>query len=281
MAFEEPKSISTQRLIGSAVYSQHGNYIGMMVEVNRETAQEWSFVVQQDKLQSQPSKLRINSKAIQKIDVDCKKVYVNLESHLPHSMGIEALPLWQERLVVNRRRRKVGEVSVRKVVDVHTVEVPIRSERLVIENVADGHILAEVGLSTTHITQDKHPDGAATSADLASPVAEGHLSGFHETIRFLESVNRFPKESCRKLQIALSLQGNQPETVIQTFESVQMALEVLISTASVLAHRTSVVRLKIHVDDRQRAETYQGYLSRYAQSSLHPKHSKTAQPSHP
>lgn len=46
------------------------------------------------------------------------------------------LRLLEERLAVNRYRRKVGEVIIRKVVETHMIQVPVRREKLVVEQVS-------------------------------------------------------------------------------------------------------------------------------------------------
>lgn len=48
----------------------------------------------------------------------------------------EAVRLLEERLLVNRRKRKVGEVIVRKEIETRIVEVPVRRERLIVEQVS-------------------------------------------------------------------------------------------------------------------------------------------------
>ncbi|HEY9814313.1 MAG TPA: DUF2382 domain-containing protein [Candidatus Obscuribacterales bacterium] len=48
---------------------------------------------------------------------------------------IKPIQLLEERIVSDRQRRKVGEVIIRKVVETQIVEVPVRREKLVIEQV--------------------------------------------------------------------------------------------------------------------------------------------------
>lgn len=50
---------------------------------------------------------------------------------VPHEQA--SILLLEERLVVNRQRRKVGEVVVRKEIETQIVEVPIHREKLVVE----------------------------------------------------------------------------------------------------------------------------------------------------
>jgi hypothetical protein len=71
------------------------------------------------------------------------------DSMLSESLITEAttIPLLEERLRVKYQRRKVGEVIVRKQIETRMVSVPIRHEKLIIEQVGDiPKQLAEVRL---------------------------------------------------------------------------------------------------------------------------------------
>ncbi len=48
----------------------------------------------------------------------------------------ELIPLLEERLAVQTRRRKVGEVIVRKEIETKMIQVPVRRERLIVEQIA-------------------------------------------------------------------------------------------------------------------------------------------------
>lgn len=66
------------------------------------------------------------------------------------------IPLLAERLVVDRRRRKVGEIVVRKVVETQMVNVPVRRERLIVEQVSPEHkSLAAIDLDRGELSQDE------------------------------------------------------------------------------------------------------------------------------
>ncbi|MDJ0515162.1 MAG: DUF2382 domain-containing protein [Trichodesmium sp. MO_231.B1] len=57
----------------------------------------------------------------------------------------EKIHLLEEKLVVDRSKKKVGEVVVRKEVETKIVEVPIRQEKLVIEQVNIGEETKKLG----------------------------------------------------------------------------------------------------------------------------------------
>jgi Domain of unknown function (DUF2382) len=72
--------------------------------------------------------------------------------HQPNIVDNITIPLKEEKLIVERERRKVGEVVIRKEVETHFVQVPVKREKLVIEQVGtDDQILAEIPLSEERV----------------------------------------------------------------------------------------------------------------------------------
>lgn len=64
------------------------------------------------------------------------------------------IPLLAERLVVDRRQRKVGEVVVRKVIETQMVTVPVRREKLIVEQVSpESRPLAAIELGKGELSQ--------------------------------------------------------------------------------------------------------------------------------
>lgn len=66
----------------------------------------------------------------------------------PNIVENVTIPLKEEKLMVERERRKVGEVVIRKEVETHFVQVPVKREKLVIEQVGeDAQTITEIPLS--------------------------------------------------------------------------------------------------------------------------------------
>lgn len=64
----------------------------------------------------------------------------------------QQISLWSEKLIVNRRQKKVGEVVVRKQVETRMIQVPVREEKLIIERIGEHpEQLAEVVIGTSKI----------------------------------------------------------------------------------------------------------------------------------
>ncbi|NJR74655.1 MAG: DUF2382 domain-containing protein [Scytonema sp. CRU_2_7] len=130
--------------------------------------------------------LRLRSQRIQKIDNPTQSIFVDLEKSEIENMpeNLEAnkpggqiisdnstgqivnnqstnvaevseeniIQLLEERLVVNSSKRKVGDVIVRKEIETRMVQVPVRREKLIVEQVSPEHKqLAEIDLGQEEI----------------------------------------------------------------------------------------------------------------------------------
>jgi len=75
----------------------------------------------------------------------------------------DMIRLLEEQLIVNRSKQKVGEVVVRKEIETRVVEVPVRREKLVVEQVGkDSKPLAEIDLGKGKVT------GVSDSVEVSS-----------------------------------------------------------------------------------------------------------------
>ncbi|MEH2027910.1 YsnF/AvaK domain-containing protein [Nostoc sp.] len=137
-----------------------------------------------------PSLFRLQSQRIKQIDKPTKSVFIDLnkseieympeylEAETPgdsnsteqlannqitnnpvEPVNLEQVPeeqiirLLEERLVVESSKRKVGEVIVRKVIETRMVQVPVRREKLIVEQISPEHKqLAEIDLGQGEIT---------------------------------------------------------------------------------------------------------------------------------
>ncbi|MBN4005596.1 DUF2382 domain-containing protein [Nostoc sp. LPT] len=153
-------------------------------QANQKTA-EYS----QQLADKHPSLFRLQSQRIKQIDKPTKSVFIDLnkseieympeylESETPgdfnsteqlaknqisnspvEPVNLEQVPedqiirLIEERLVVESSKRKVGEVIVRKVIETQIVQVPVRREKLIVEQISPEHKqLAEIDLGQGEI----------------------------------------------------------------------------------------------------------------------------------
>jgi hypothetical protein len=93
------------------------------------------------------------------------------------------IPLLEERLVVDRYKRKAGEVVVRKEIETRIVEVEVRREKLIVEQVSPEYQqLAVVDLGPTQSNQ-------VNAAETAIPaMVEARFTSAQAAIEFLQAL---------------------------------------------------------------------------------------------
>jgi stress response protein YsnF len=83
----------------------------------------------------------------------------------PKTVALETVRLLEERLVAHRQRRKVGEVIVRKAIETKMIQVPLRREVLIVEQINPEHKqLAVVDLTELNGTELNGLDSLENSA---------------------------------------------------------------------------------------------------------------------
>ncbi|WP_298913760.1 DUF2382 domain-containing protein [uncultured Nostoc sp.] len=153
-------------------------------QVNQQTGE-----YNQQLADKRPSLFRLQSQRIKKIDKPTKSVFIDLNKseieYMPEYLERETpgdsnsteqlannqitnspveatnseeaseeqiIRLLEERLVVESSKRKVGEVIVRKVIETRMVQVPVRREKLIVEQISPEHKqLAEIDLGQEEI----------------------------------------------------------------------------------------------------------------------------------
>lgn len=100
----------------------------------------------------------------------------------PNVIEEHVIQLLEERLVVDRKRRKIGEVIVRKEIETHIIEVPVRREKLIVEQVGSEKPLATIDLGQPVVNGDE-----AEQPSL-QPTINGAFASIKAAIQFLETV---------------------------------------------------------------------------------------------
>ncbi len=118
--------------------------------------------------------------------------------------------LLEERLVVESNKRKIGEVIVRKEIETRMVQVPVRREKLIVEQVSpERKQLAEIDLSDGEISglelnevetlEFTHFDGGLTvSGDFSSPKIASLL---------LNAIALEKNHGCKRVRVAISVEN--------------------------------------------------------------------------
>jgi hypothetical protein len=122
----------------------------------------------------------------------------------------EVIPLLEERLVVDFHKRKVGEVVVRKEVETCIVEVPVRRERLIVEQVSPNYEqLAVVDLGSSYAEKINPSDGRL------SPLMQARFISINAAIEFLQSIADQPTLGSPAAPISLILTNQNLQSAYQ------------------------------------------------------------------
>lgn len=107
------------------------------------------------------------------------KVNTDLQANLTRIEDEKLIRLLEEQLLVNSSKHKIGEVIVRKAIETKIVQVPVRREKLIVEQITPDHKqLAEIDLSQGEIT-------GIELTTTESPEFTGQLSGLTVSGSFL------------------------------------------------------------------------------------------------
>lgn len=126
----------------------------------------------------------------------------------------EIIRLLEERLVINRSKRKVGEVIVRKEIETRMVQVPIQREKLIVEQVGDDpKVLAEIDLG----------QGQITGIDLTEinhhqpsvPTVSAEFTSVQKASKVLNLIESQPRHGCAKIRIEIVLENQELEETYQ------------------------------------------------------------------
>ncbi|MBD2231270.1 YsnF/AvaK domain-containing protein [Phormidium tenue] len=253
--------MSQQHLINSDVFDRSGYLIGNVVRVQPSTATDFSLIVQLIGRDGETSQATIPSASISTIDSETKTIYIDRDQREFSPNAGQAIQLVEERLVVNRKRVKVGEVSVRRVVETEMVEIPVRREKLVIENIGSNTPPIEVSLGETQILGHEvavQPDGNRDAT------ASGIFETIQDAMSFLGITEQRPELHCEKIRVAILLDGkNGLKGTIYEFETPQTAIQKLSRLDKVLFNQCSHVRLELFLSDPNLVQTYQNLIAEH------------------
>lgn len=153
---------------------------------------------------------------------------INAISETTEVLEEEIVRLLGERLVVDRSKRKVGEVIVRKEIETRMVQVPVRREKLIVEQVSpERKQLAEIDLG------------------------QGEILGIELTETEAAAIASYETAS-----------SNGELTVRGEFNSPKIASLLLNAIALERRQGCKKVRVQIVVEDAERQRTYQEWFDR-------------------
>lgn len=158
----------------------------------------------------------------------------------------DVIRLLGERLIIERSKRKVGEVIVRKEIETQIVQVPIRREKLIVEQISPEYKqLAQIDLG----------EEAISGVDLI----QGETSA-STTTHLDDAVSVNSEVSSPK--ISTTTHSDDDLTVSGEFSSPKIASLLLNAIALERNHGCKAVRVTVIVEDEEHQKTYKEWFAR-------------------
>lgn len=133
----------------------------------------------------------------------------------------EVIRLLEERLIVDRTKRKMGEVIVRKEIETRMVQVPVRYEKLIVEQVSpERKQLAEIelegeeipGIEFSEIVTSEHNQAEKSNGQ---PAVSGEFTSPKTASLFLNAIALQRHHGCAKVRVELVLEDGE---LLQTYQ---------------------------------------------------------------
>lgn len=125
--------------------------------------------------------------------------YLDPASHSEFQNPI-SISLLEERLKVSYQRRKIGEVVVHKKVETRIIEVPVRYEKLIIEQISpEPKQLAEVDLGT-NLSLD------TSLVELSPSIVRGEFTSPRFASQILYELGKTLPHQCKRVSIEIELE---------------------------------------------------------------------------
>ncbi|MBD2603144.1 DUF2382 domain-containing protein [Scytonema hofmannii FACHB-248] len=233
-----------QKVQNFAVLDMQGLRVGEVKNLILDANRQLNLVVSEDPILLLPSKL------IKKIDTSTRSVYMEIdklaisnqeylgkeipenEKRLdnPNTVKVEAkynlenvveediIRLLGERLIVDSTKRKIGEVIVRKEIETRMVQVPVRREKLIVEQINPEHKqLAEIDLGFTEISgidlaENQRPEFASLEGSLT---VSGDFSSPKIASLLLNAIALERNHKCKQVRVTIVVEDESTQNKYQ------------------------------------------------------------------
>ncbi|NWF58304.1 MAG: DUF2382 domain-containing protein [Fischerella sp.] len=134
----------------------------------------------------------------------------------------EIIRLLGERLKVDRNKRKVGDVIIRKQIETRMVQIPVRREKLIVEQVSpERKQLAEINLGQEELPEELSSVELTTPERLEHEIYDGALtvSGEFNSPKIasllLNAIALEKNHGCQKVQVTITVEDEEQKKKYQ------------------------------------------------------------------
>lgn len=126
--------------------------------------------------------------------------------------------LLEERLVVSSRKQKIGEVVIRKEIETRMVQVPVRFEKLIVEQISPEHKqLAEIDLRQGEISSVELTQSQGTEVSSFTPGlrASGYFSSPRIASLLLNAIALERNHGCEQVEVSILVEDEEHQKKYQ------------------------------------------------------------------
>lgn len=127
---------------------------------------------------------------------------------------IPTISLLEERLIARIDRHKVGEIVIRKEVETQVIEIPIRREKLIVEQISPVYKqIAIIDLSSDRdLSIETNTETSYKSSEL---IFKEEFESVKSAIEFLEAIVHLPDAAQANVKIEIKKDSNIEQKVIK------------------------------------------------------------------
>jgi uncharacterized protein (TIGR02271 family) len=190
------------------------------------------------------------SKELEYSDRDADVAYHTEVDSTSNMLTQASFSLLEERLRIELTQRKIGEIVIRKEIETQLVrvQVPVRREKLIIEQVSPAYkLLAEIDLGQP----------INFSGEIVNPISDNLISTNGSNESSAVEFDPQPEKLARRMT---------PPTVYGSTDSLKAASELLKAIASLPSHDCGAIRIEIALENAEHQASYQALVDRYCQT---------------
>ncbi|RUT06531.1 hypothetical protein DSM106972_027880 [Dulcicalothrix desertica PCC 7102] len=122
----------------------------------------------------------------------------------------DVIKLLEERLVVDRTKRKIGEIIVRKEIETRMVTIPVRRERLIVEQLSPEHKqLANIDLGEELSQVESNQEIPLANNFEGSLTVSGEFSSPKVASLLLNAIALERNHGCQRIQVTIAVDNEQ------------------------------------------------------------------------
>ena len=140
------------------------------------------------------------------------------ESKVVEEVEEDIIRLLGERLVVERSKRKIGEVIIRKEIETRMIQIPVRREKLIVEEAgSEPKQLAEIDLGEEEISQDEFQQGQSmVSNDMSGGLTvTGEFDSPKTASLILNAIQLEQNHGCEKVRVSIVVENEEKQQKYQ------------------------------------------------------------------